>query len=196
MFIREIALVPADGMDLNRYPFTLPAIAKLGAIELDRPVTFLVGEDGIGKSTLVEAIAIAAGLEGRPSSESDLWRYVRLTRDEPRPYGGGLLRPGQLLDPSMTGRDGLYLLDEPEAGLTAAEQISLVRRMHALSQQRSQLLVVTHSPIILALPDARIYEIGDAGVYPVEFVDTAQYDMARAFLPDPSRLVHHLLGPL
>jgi predicted ATPase len=195
VFIREIALATSEGADLDAYPFTLPAIAKLGVIELDRPVTVLIGPDGVGKSTLIEAVAVAAGLEGVSATRSSLWRHLRLVRDEPRPYSGGLLRAEHLLDPSMTGRDGLYLLDEPEVGLTIADQLSLVRRMHALSHQRSQFLVATHSPVIVALPGARIYEAGDWGVQPVEFADTPQYDLARAFVADPSRLVDHLLGP-
>jgi predicted ATPase len=195
VFIREIALASTEGADLDAYPFTLPAIAKLGVIELDRPITLLIGPDGSGKSTLLESVAVAAGLEGVTSTSSSLWRHLRLVRDEPRPYSGGLLRPHQVLDPSVTGRDGLYLLDEPESGMTVADQLQLVRRMHALSHQRSQFLVATHSPVIVALPGARIYEAGDWGFQPVEFAETPQFDLARAFVSDPARLVDHLLGP-
>ncbi|MFE0021416.1 AAA family ATPase [Amycolatopsis sp. NPDC059021] len=61
-FIREIGL--GEHADTGRYPFTLPVVRPLsraGGLELDPGVTFLVGDKGTGKSTLVEALAVAAG---------------------------------------------------------------------------------------------------------------------------------------
>ena len=48
--------------DRSVYPFNIPAIASIVTLDLDWPVTFLVGENGSGKSTLLEAIAVSAGL--------------------------------------------------------------------------------------------------------------------------------------
>ena len=51
-----------NGVDApDIYPFSIPAIASLGEIEFHPDVTFIVGENGVGKSTLIEAIAVAMG---------------------------------------------------------------------------------------------------------------------------------------
>jgi len=94
-----------EGVDTARYPFTLPVVAGLRAIdrlEFDPGVTFFVGDNGTGKSTLVEAIAVAAGFnpEGgsrnmtvstRPS-HSALHKHLRLVRGTRRPRTGYFLR--------------------------------------------------------------------------------------------------------
>lgn len=59
--------------DTDGYPFTLPVVAQLahgGGLELDPGVTFLVGDNGTGKSTLVEALAVAAGFNAEGGSQS------------------------------------------------------------------------------------------------------------------------------
>ncbi len=100
-FVRSIRLDPADA-DLRSYPFTIPAVRALDGLALDPGVTFLVGENGSGKSTIVEAIAVAAGMnaEGggrnfhfahRPS-ESTLARHLRLVRGARRPRTDYFLR--------------------------------------------------------------------------------------------------------
>jgi predicted ATPase len=61
MFLRSVTLLRDDGMDLGRYPFSIPAIRGLGTLPFTAPVTFFVGENGSGKSTLLEAIAYQCG---------------------------------------------------------------------------------------------------------------------------------------
>ena len=67
--IRSVSL-ERDGIDLARYPFSIPAIAALTTLELDPHVTLFAGENGSGKSTLVEAIAIAAGFNAEGGSRN------------------------------------------------------------------------------------------------------------------------------
>lgn len=70
-FFRHVRL-DADA-DTGRYPFTLPVVAQLartGGLELDPGVTFLVGDNGTGKSTLLEALAVAAGFNAEGGSQS------------------------------------------------------------------------------------------------------------------------------
>lgn len=91
------------------------------------------------------------------------------------------------------GPGGLYLLDEPEAALSVRGCLALLTRLADLAEQDCQLLVSTHSPILLALPGATILEIGDDGD-----VDAVDYDQAmpvrltRAFLAAPERFLRHL----
>jgi predicted ATPase len=100
--LRHLELVPDRIADWTAHPFSIPAVARMGRLDLDRPVTFLVGENGSGKSTLIEAIAIKAGFnpEGgsknftgrhRPS-ESALHAHTRLARGARREKTGFFLR--------------------------------------------------------------------------------------------------------
>jgi len=61
----EIEVLWPQVEDQTVYPFNIPAIASIETLDLDWPVTFLVGENGSGKSTLLEAIAVGAGLNSR-----------------------------------------------------------------------------------------------------------------------------------
>jgi predicted ATPase len=95
------------------------------------------------------------------------------------------------------GPNGLYILDEPEAALSVRGCLALVARMAELAAQGCQLIVATHSPILLSLPGAAILEVGEDGaVEPVEFDTALPVRLTREFLADPDRYLRHLLaGP-
>lgn len=93
------------------------------------------------------------------------------------------------------GPDGLYLLDEPEAALSVRGCLALLRRMSDLRAQRCQFVVATHSPILLALPGARILELGEDGsITPVEFDRAGPVVLTRRFLADPEGPLRELLA--
>jgi predicted ATPase len=89
--------------------------------------------------------------------------------------------------------DGLYLFDEPEAALSPQGLLALMRRMADLVAQRSQFVIATHSPILMAYPDATIYECTADGLERVAYDDIDHVRLTRAFLEDPRRFLHHLL---
>ncbi|HUQ57507.1 AAA family ATPase [Lentzea sp.] len=113
-------------------------------------------------------------------------------------YGGKSLHErshGESFIDLMThrfGGRGLYVLDEPEAALSVKGCLTVLRRMHELVQEGSQFIIATHSPILLAAPDATILEITDT-------IDEVSYDTAepvaltRNFLGGPDRFLRHLL---
>jgi len=81
------------------------------------------------------------------------------------------------------GPDGLYVLDEPEAALSPSRQLILLSRMHELvTHQRSQFIIATHSPIVMAYPDATIYMLSPQGIEAVRYEDTEHYGLTRDFL--------------
>jgi predicted ATPase len=91
------------------------------------------------------------------------------------------------------GKDGLYLMDEPEAALSPQRQLALLAAFDRLVQQdRSQLIVATHSPILLAYPEARIYSLDERGIAAVEYENTEHYALTRDFLLNRGRYLRRL----
>ena len=89
--------------------------------------------------------------------------------------------------------DGLYLFDEPEAALSPQRQLSLLTLVHRLVRQRSQFVIATHSPILLAYPHARIYEFGPRGIHEITYTETDHYQITRDFLNRHERMLEILL---
>lgn len=228
--LRAVELCRERVKDWDAFPFTIPSVAGLKRVDLHSKVTFLVGENGSGKSTVIEAIAMQAGLnaEGgtknfrsanRPS-ESGLDGYLRLIRGVRRERTAFFLRaetmfnvateaeaywPGKVLHEMSHGEaflslaterfqaNGLYILDEPEAALSPQRQLAFLARLHQLTQTGSQFIVATHSPILMAYPDALIYHLGEAGIEPIQFEDTDHVQITRAVLDNPSGMMSDLL---
>jgi len=92
--------------------------------------------------------------------------------------------------------DGLYIFDEPEAALSPQRQLSLLAIMHDLVERSgSQLVIATHSPILMAYPGATIYQLGAAGIGAIAYEDTEHFRITRDFLSDRERFFRHLFGP-
>ncbi|PLT30002.1 AAA family ATPase [Peribacillus deserti] len=229
----------------DRFPYNLPAVKKLQELSFHPSVTFLVGENGMGKSTILEAIAIAAGFnpEGGSfnfnfttyNSHSSLDEHITLVKGVSRPKDGFFLRAetfynvasnieemdreefsfgGKVID-SFGGKslheqshgeaffstfsnrfygNGLYILDEPEAALSPIRQLSMLARIHELVQDHSQFIIATHSPIIMAYPQAKILEFTQEGLHEVRLEDTNHYILMKQFFNDKDRMLHHLFN--
>ena len=227
------------------WPFSIPAVQALGArerLEFHPAVTFFIGENGSGKSTILEAIARKAGFspEGgwkkrateNIASSSPLDGALRLSRTG-YPSDGWFLRAesfynvateleeldkmehcghgfaafgGTSLHQQSHGEsflalllnrlqgDGLYLFDEPEAALSPQRQLAVLTLMHRLVYHRSQLIIATHSPILLAYPHARIYEFSTEGIREVAYTETEHFNVTRDFLNRHEKMLETLLG--
>ncbi|WHY18588.1 AAA family ATPase [Paenibacillus sp. G2S3] len=102
LYLRHAELLRDQVPSFQTYPFHLPAVRTLDRLVFQKPVTFLVGENGTGKSTLLEGIAAAWGFnpEGGTlnfsfntrSSHSSLYEYFRIARGVRRPKDGFFLR--------------------------------------------------------------------------------------------------------
>ena len=224
----------------------LPAVRYLlenRELRFPKPVTFFVGENGTGKSTLLEGIAVAYGFnpEGGTrnftfstrATHSELYRSLTLVRrayasdgfflraeslynlasniddmdgaPSPAPrvvdsYGGVSLHRQSHGESCLAvvrnrfGGNGLYLLDEPEAALSPASQMALLAALHRLVEKNSQFIVATHSPILMAYPGARIYELTPDGVHTVDYRETEHYQLTRRFLENPEKMTRILFG--
>ena len=242
-YVKTIALREPPRPD--SYLAKLPVVRHLAAMErldVDGSVIFFVGENGTGKSTLLEAVAVALGFnpEGGTrnfcfstrSTHSDLCDLLRVGRAR-NPRDGFFLRAESFYNvasnidemdeaPSLGGRvvdsyggvslhemshgesffalvqnrfggQGLYLLDEPEAALSPARQMALLAEMHRLVEADSQFIIATHSPILLAYPGARIYELTGEGVTETPYEQTEHVQLTRRFLENPERMLRYLL---
>ena len=198
-YIGGIELKRGEIESLDVYPFSLPVLRSLERLELHPAVTFFVGENGLGKSTLLEALAVGCGFNaeggtknfnfGTRESHSQLHRFLQIARGHPRPQTGYFFRAESFFNVATEieklgvgssygerslheqshgesflalvmnrfSGNGLYLLDEPEAALSPQRQLAVMTRMHHLVQQKSQFIIATHSPLLMAYPEAWIY---------------------------------------
>ena len=211
IYLREP--VPADS-----YLSALPAVRALGDREhpllFPAGVTFLVGENGTGKSTLLEAVAVACGFNAEGgtrnfdfstrATHSPLHEYLTVGRTA-YPRDGFFLRAESVslhkqshgesflaLVEHRFGGDGLYLLDEPEAALSPTRMMSLLVLMRNLVKKHSQFIIATHSPILMAYPGACIYQLSQDGIDRVAYRDTEHYQLTRRFLEAPERMIELL----
>ncbi len=91
------------------------------------------------------------------------------------------------------GGQGLYILDEPEAALSPQRQLAALSRIHDLVLDDSQFIIATHSPILMAYPDAIIYVCTPDGLERTEYEDTEHFQVSRDFLMNRERMLRVLL---
>lgn len=89
----------------------------------------------------------------------------------------------------LHNRGGLLVLDEPEAGLSFASQLDLVHRLRDMVASGIQVLLATHSPVVAAVPGARILQVDAQGFAPAQWAELEQVELHRRFLHDPSRFL-------
>ena len=229
-YIRGITL---QSVDSPGYPFSIPAVKNIETLQFDSPVTFLVGENGSGKSTIIEALAVAAGFNAEGGTKnynysthnttSELSEYIALVRGSTREPGGFFLRAesfyttanyaekgtsipilfnGKHIHEQSHGeafmsiindfQNGLYIFDEPESALSPQRQLALLISMHRLAKDGAQFIIATHSPILLAFPEATIYELSDYGIERTNYDDTDHVKITRDFLADPKAYTNRL----
>jgi predicted ATPase len=239
-FLRSVSLRRDGIASFEKYPFCIPAIRHLRTLDLHPNVTFLIGENGTGKSTLLEGIAVMEGFnpEGGSrnfafktrDSHSELHWHLQPSRGIRRarhdsfflraesfynvatwvdslgfdpatsPYGPQSLHEQSHGEAFLTmfiqrfGGNGLYLLDEPEAALSPQRQLTFLAALHDLVLRKSQFIIATHSPIIMAYPHARIYECTTDGLQQVEYADTQHYRITFAFMNRREQMLRDLLS--
>ncbi|WP_299091647.1 AAA family ATPase [uncultured Metabacillus sp.] len=241
-YIRAVYLKREQISSYDHFPLNLPVIRNFQELKLHPSVTYIIGENGMGKSTLLEGIAIALGFnpEGGTlnfhfssyDSHSNLDEYLGLVKGVNRAKDHFFFRAetfynvatniedldkepmsGRRIIDSFGGKslheqshgesffaafierfqgNGLYILDEPEAALSPLRQMSMLARINELVQQGSQFIISTHSPIIMAYPNAKIIQLTEAGMRESTLEDTNHYSIMKQFFEDKDRLLHHL----
>jgi predicted ATPase len=90
--------------------------------------------------------------------------------------------------------NGLYILDEPEAALSPTRLLAVLLRIRLLIEKRSQFIIATHSPILMAYPGAKIYLLDNSGFAGVRYEDTEHFAVTREFLNDHKGMLERLFA--
>jgi predicted ATPase len=241
-YLKRLWLDPTRIADRKAYPFCLPFLHDDFELSLDRPITIIVGENGTGKSTLLEGIAVLAGYDEagggkgyRPVDHSNAlevmggelskalraawlpkitngWffraesffsiaRYLDEAAREPlsgpppdflsHSHGEGFLRFFE----ERCQRQGIFIFDEPESALSPARQMEFLKLMRRMEESTiCQIVMATHSPMLMAYPNARLLRLSKYGLEPVTVEQTDHYKVMREFCNDPAGFVEGVMA--
>lgn len=233
----------AQKFEGKSYPFSVPLFKNGFDLEITRPVLIVVGENGTGKSTLIESIAYHCGFsvtggsqnhyyakEGRPdvASLAEVLKFSWLPRVKRgffmraenfvnfasfmdgmvkhagpialAGYGGQSLHHqshGEAFFSLFNNRlhgQGIYIFDEPEAALSPVRQMAFLRVLNQLVQDGAQIIMATHSPILMAFPEAQLLRIEEGKLRPTTLQATPHFQQMKDFLNNPEGAVERLLA--
>jgi predicted ATPase len=238
-YLKRLWIDPSRVSDREAYPFCLPFLRDDFELHFDRAITIIVGENGTGKSTLLEGIAALAGYDGagggkgyrtvdhsdalevmggelsdalraswlpkvtkgwffRAESFFSVARYLdKAARESPggggpppdylsHSHGGGFLRFFE----ERCQRQGIFIFDEPESALSPSRQIEFLKLLRQMEDSRiCQVIMATHSPVLMAYPDATLLRLTKYGLEPTTVEQTDHYKTLREFFEDPRGFV-------
>lgn len=238
-FLKRITMNWNQDSEKNKYPFNIPSLKRTNSIDMDHNVIFFIGENGTGKSTLLEAIAFKCGFGSKGGSRNNIFEeddniaklasimtiswlpkinrgfFMRAETfydfagyidelakdgiDAYQPYGGKSLNEqshGEAFLSLFCNRfnsKGLYILDEPEAALSPQRQLAFLSIVWQLEQEgMAQFIIASHSPILMAYPNAKIYSFDNDNFKQVEYEETDHYQLTKAFLNNREKFFRNL----
>jgi len=235
-YLKRVWLDKSLVTDARAYPFCLPLFRSEFALNFERSITIIVGENGTGKSTLLEGIAAMAGYDDagggkgyRPVDHSSAleatggrlawalraswlpritsgWffkaesffsvaRYLDRAATEAgaappdflsHSHGEGFLR----FFNERCDRQGIFIFDEPESALSPSRQILFLRLLRRIERSgHCQVIMATHSPILMAYPGARLLLLSKYGLDPVRLEHTEHFKLIQDFCANPAAFV-------
>lgn len=239
-FIQEIQ-IHWDQISPHSYLQSIPALRSIEHLAFPNNITFFVGENGTGKSTLLEAIAVGYGFNPEGGTlnyrfstyddVSELSSALSFKKGFKRPrsnyffraesffnvaskaedyrdgdpkeiyyarYGGKSLHEQSHGESFLSyflsfDKEGLYLMDEPEAALSPQRQLTLLIQIVKMARQGSQFLIATHSPILLGIPGAEILSFDDGELHSCTYEETESYQVIEMFINNREFLLERLL---
>jgi predicted ATPase len=91
-------------------------------------------------------------------------------------------------------RQGIYIFDEPESALSPSRQIQFLKLLARMEASRvCQVIIATHSPILMAFPHAKLLRMDKYGLEPVSLEDTDHFRLWREFFADPATFIEGML---
>jgi predicted ATPase len=239
-FLKRVSLVPERVTDWDAYPFCIPLFRDRSfEFAFEKPITIIVGENGTGKSTLLEAFAALANFDEAGGGSG----YRLVDHSNAIDVSGTVLAPAlraswlprmtsgwffkaetffsvaRGLDEAAAGngpppdflshshgegflrffeercrRQGLYIFDEPESALSPSRQMEFMKLMRRMEESNlCQVVIATHSPMLMAYPGAQLLEITKYGVEPAVLELIPHYRLMREFFSDPSGFLDAVL---
>ena len=242
-FLKRVWLDDAKVENREAYPFCLPIFQNGFELAFDHAITIIVGENGTGKSTILEGIAALAGYDEagggkgyravdhsraieamggrlgdalraswlpkitngwffRAESFFSVARYLDEVAIEPgsggtppdflsHSHGEGFLRFFE----ERCQRQGIFIFDEPESALSPSRQIEFLKLLRRMDRSGiCQVIMATHSPMLMAYPGARLLRLSKYGLEPVTVEDTDHYRLMREFWSDPKAFMDTMLA--
>src|SRR5947199_249770 len=231
-YLKRIWLEPSRITNREAYPFCLPLLRDDFELSFDKAITIIVGENGTGKSTLLEGIAVLAGYDEagggkgymtvdhswalekmggqlssalraswlpkitngwffRAESFFSIARYLDLAAREvgrrgpdflSHSHGEGFLRFFE----ERCQKQGIFIFDEPESALSPARQMEFLKLMRRMERSTiCQVVMATHSPMLMAYPGADLLRLSKYGLEEVTVEQTDHYKVMREFCSDP-----------
>lgn len=231
-YLRKVWLDPTLVPDHDAYPFCLSLFRQGFEINFTHPLTILVGENGTGKSTVMEGIAALAGYDDAGGGKG----YRPVDHSRAVEAGGGLLAialkanwlpritkgwffkaesfftvaryldqaaldvhesPPDFLSHShgegflrffeeRCERQGIYFFDEPESALSPMRQLEFLKLLRRMEQSgKCQVLMATHSPLLMSYPGATLLRLAKYGLEPVGVEETDHFRLLREYCADP-----------
>ena len=239
-YLKRVWLDPSGIADRAAYPFCLPFLQDDFELSFDRSITIIVGENGTGKSTFQEGIAVLAGFDEagggkgykpvdhssalevmggelskvlraswlpkitngwffRAESFFTVARYLDVAARDvgalgpdflSHSHGEGFLRFFE----ERCQRQGIFIFDEPESALSPARQMEFLKLMRRMEESTiCQIVMATHSPMLMAYPGARLLRLSKYGLEPVTVEQTDHYKVMREFCADPAGFVEAVI---
>ncbi len=243
-YLKRVVLRADRVADWGKYPFNLPWLRSRSLeFTFERPITIVVGENGTGKSTFLEALARLVGFDGaeggpgympvdhsraievdgaglakaltaswlpkigagwffRAESFYSIARYLdtaAIDANEAPPgflshsHGESFLRFFE----ERCQQQGIYIFDEPESALSPRRQMEFLKLLQKMERStQCQVIMATHSPLLMAYPNAAFFALYRRGCEPSSFQQTPHFDVMRRFFADPEGFLgEHLDEP-
>jgi len=236
IYLNKVDILSEKFPVLDFYPFCLKIFQETKTVLFKTPITFFMGENGTGKSTLLKALAYRCGIH--------IWQSEERLRFEPNPHEEDLYKAidvewengavpgsyfgsqifshfaknleewavndaamlnyfggkslvtqshGQSLMSYFSSRytlKGLYFLDEPETALSPSSLIELLNLLIKTAKLgHAQFIIATHSPLLLACPEALIYSFDSPVVAPIRYEETSYYHLYKNFMNHPEKFI-------
>ena len=237
-YLKRVWLEQSRIADREAYPFCLPFLHENFALSFDRAITIIVGENGTGKSTLLEGIAVLAGYDEAGGGKGYVtvdhsWALEKMGGQLskalraswlPKITNGWFFRAesffsvARYLDQAALGdpfgppapdflshshgegflrffeercqRQGIFIFDEPELALSPSRQMEFLKLLYRMDKsQRCQVIMATHSPVLMAYPNATLLQFTKYGLEPTTLRQTEHYRAMREFFADPKGFV-------
>jgi predicted ATPase len=245
-FLKQLSFNRSKGGGEEAYPFSVPLFRKSFNLSFSQPVTIFTGENGTGKSTLLEFIAHSCGFNIYGGSRNHLYKahenqsldylcdlakacklswlpkvskgffmraetffnFMEKVHYDLDGYDPGFLEQcygGDLFQRShgesflsffshQLDRQGIFLFDEPESALSPARQLEFLRLLKKVADsEKGQIIMVTHAPLLMALPGAELLSFTHRGMAPITLEQTPHFQLLEKFFHDPHRFIDKTL---